>query len=207
MGKQWKLWETFLRLQNHCRWWLQPWNPWKKNYDQPRQHIKKQRHYFSEKVHLVKVMDFPVVMYGCEIWTIKKAECRILMLLNCVVGEDSWEFLDCKEIKPVNPSGNQSWICIGRTDAEAETLILWPPVVKNWLTGKDPDARQDWRQEKKGTTEDEMVGWCHWLNGHEFEQALGVGDGQGSLACCGPWGHKELDTTEWLNWTELGLLS
>jgi len=103
--------------------------------------------------------------------------------------------LDYKEIKPVNPKGNQSWIFIGRTDAEAETLILWPPDAKNWLIGKDPDAGKDWRQEEKGMTEDEMVGWHHRLDRHEFEQASGVGDGQGSLACCGPWGHKELDTT------------
>ena len=88
---------------------------------------------------------------------------------------------------------------IRRTDAEAEAPILWPPDAKNWLTGKDPDARKDWRQEEKGTTEDEMVGWYHWLDGHEFEQAPGVGDGQGSLACCSPQDWKDLDTTEWLN--------
>ena len=105
-----------------------------------------------------------------------------------------------KEIKPVNPKGNQTWIFIGRTDAEAETQILWPPDAKNWLLRKDPDAGKDWRQEEKGTTEDEMVEWHHRLNGFKFEQALGVGDGQGSLAHCSPWGHKELDTTEWLNW-------
>ena len=109
--------------------------------------------------------------------------------------------LDCKEIKPVNPTGNQSWIFIGRTDAEAEGPILWPPDAKNWLTGKDPDAGKDWRQEDKGTPEDEMVGWHHQLNGHEFEQAPGAGDGQGYLACCSPWGRKESDTTERLNWT------
>ena len=107
--------------------------------------------------------------------------------------------LDCKEIKPLNPQGNQSWIFTGRTDAEAETPILWPSDAKNWLIGKDPDARQDLRQEEKGTTKDEMVGWHHRLNGHEFEQALGVDDEQGSLACCSPWGCKESDTTEQLN--------
>ena len=90
-----------------------------------------------------------------------------------------------------------------RTDTEAKAPILWPPDVKNWLTGKDPDAGKEWKQEKKGMTEDEIVGWHHRLDGHEFEQALGAGDGQGSLACCSPWGHKESDTTEWLNWTEL----
>ena len=122
------------------------------------------------------------------------------MFLNCGVEEDSWESLGLQEIQPVRPKGNQSWIFIGRTDAEAETPILWPPDVKNWLIWKDPDARKDWSWEKKGTTEDEMVGWNHQLDGHEFEQAPGVGDGQGSLACCGPQGHKESDMTEWLNW-------
>ena len=108
--------------------------------------------------------------------------------------------LDCKEIQPVHPKGNQSWIFIGKTDAEAETPILWTPDAKNWLLGKDPDAGKDWRQEEKGMTEDEMVGWHRWLDGHEFEQAPGVGDGQGSLAFCSPWGCKELDRIERLNW-------
>ena len=124
------------------------------------------------------------------------------MLLNCGVGEDSWESLNCKKIQPVHPKGNQSWIFIRRTDAGAETPILWPPDVKNWLIGKDPDAGKDWRQEEKGTTEDEMAGWHHWPDGHEFEQAPWVGDGEGSLACYSPWGCKELNTTERLK-TEL----
>ena len=111
--------------------------------------------------------------------------------------------MDCKEIQPVHPKRNQSWVFIGRTDAEAETPILWRPDVKNWLIGKDPDAGKDWRQEEKGTTVNEMVGWHHWHVGHEFEQGLGVGDGQGGLLCCSPWGRKESDMTEWLNWTEL----
>ena len=114
---------------------------------------------------------------------------------------------DCKEIQPVHPKGDQSWLFIGRTDAEAEALILWPRDAKNWLIWKDSDAGKDWRREEKGMTEDEIVGWLHWLDGHEFEQAPGVGDGQGSLACCSPWGHKELDMTEWLNWTELNWLN
>ena len=108
--------------------------------------------------------------------------------------------LDCKEIQPVYPKGDQSWVFIGRTDVEAETLILWPPDVKSW---KDPGAGKDWGQEEKGTTEDEMVGWHHRLNGHGFGWTLGVADGQGGLACCGSWGHKESDTTEGLNWTDL----
>ena len=110
--------------------------------------------------------------------------------------------LDYKEIQPLNPKGNQSWIFFGRTDAEAETPILWPPDGKNWLTGKDPDAGKDWRQEEKGTTEDKTFGWFHWFDGHKFEQASGVGDGQGSLACYNSWGRKKSDTKQ-LNWTEL----
>ena len=110
--------------------------------------------------------------------------------------------LDCKEIQPVHHKGNQSWIFIGRTDVETQTPVLWPPDVKSWLIWRDPDAWKDWRREEKGTTEDEMAGWYHWLNGHEFEWTLGVGDGQGGLACCSPYGSEELDTTERLNWTE-----
>ena len=111
--------------------------------------------------------------------------------------------LNSKEIKPVHPKGNQSWIFIGRIGAEAETPLLWSPDAKNWLIRKDPDAGKDWRQEEKGETEDEMVRWHYWLNGHEFEQAVGAGDGQGGLACWDSRGCKESDTTEWLNWTEL----
>ena len=103
-------------------------------------------------------------------------------------------YLDCKEIQPVHPKGDQSWVFIGRTDAEA--LILWPPNVKNWLIGKDPDAGRDWGQEEKETTEDEIVGWHHQLDGHGLRWTLGVGDGQGGLVCCGSWGHKEWDMTE-----------
>ena len=110
--------------------------------------------------------------------------------------------LNCKEIQPVHPKGNQSWIFIGRTDTEAETPILWPPDAKSWLIGKDTNAGKDWGQEEKGTTEDQMVGWHHLLNGHGFGWTPGVGDGQGGLACCNSWGRKELDTTERLNWTE-----
>ena len=117
--------------------------------------------------------------------------------------------LDCKEIQPVHPKGDQSWIFTGRTDAAAEAPVLWPPDAKNWLTGKDSDAGKDWRWEGKGMTEDEMVAWPHWLDGYGFEQAQGVCEGQGSLVCCSPWSHKESDTTEQLNnnfpesWTPL----
>ena len=143
-------------------------------------------------------MVFPVVIYGYESWMIRKAE---------YLRTDAFELwcwrrlMDCKDIQLVNPKGNQSLIFIGGTDAEAETPILWPPDVKNWLIGKDPDAGKDWRQEEKGTMEDEMFGWYHRLNGHESPQTPGDGDGQGSLVCCRLWGHKESDTTEWLNWT------
>ena len=116
-----------------------------------------------------------------------------------MVLEKTWESMDCKETKPVNPKGNQSWIFIGRTDAEAETPILWQPDANNWLIGKDSDAGKDWRQEEKGMKEDEMVGWHHWRDGHEFEQALGVGDGQ-KPGVLQSMGHKESDLTEWLNW-------
>ena len=142
------------------------------------------------KVHLVKTMVFPVVMYGYESWTIKKDEHWRIDAFELW----HWRFespLDCKEIKPVNPKGSQSWIFIGRTDAETEAPIFWPPDMNNWLIGKDPDAGKDCRQEEKGTTEDGMVGWHHWLNWHELEQALGVCDGQGSLACCSPWSRNE----------------
>ena len=110
--------------------------------------------------------------------------------------------LDCKEIQPVNPKGNQSWLFVGRTDAEAKTPLLWPADAKNWLIGKDSDPGKYWRGEEKGTTENEMVWWHHWLDGYEFEQAPGVVDGQRSLVCYSPWGCRELDRIEWLNWTE-----
>ena len=110
---------------------------------------------------------------------------------------------DCKEIQPVHSEGDQPWDFFGGNDAEAETPVLWPPHAKSWLIGKDSDAGRDWGQEEKGTTEDEMAGWHHWLDGHEFEWTLGVGDGQGGLACCDSWGCKESDMTERLNWTAL----
>ena len=125
------------------------------------------------------------------------------MLLNCGVGEDLESPLDCKDIQPVHPKGDQSWVLIGRTDVEAETPTLWPPDAKSWLIWKDPDAGRDWGQEEKGTTEGKMVGWHHRLNRHGFGWTPGAGDGQGGLACCGSWGCKESDMTKWLNWIEL----
>ena len=132
-------------------------------------------------------------MHACEIWTIKKSERQNTWYFLTVLLEKTLESpFDCKEIQPVHPKGNQSWIFIGRIDAEDEIPILWPPDVKTWLIGKDPDAGKDQRWEKKGTTEDEMVGWHHQLNGHEFEKALGVDDGQGNLACCSQWGSQRV---------------
>ena len=139
------------------------------------------------------------------IWEYKESWVQKNWCFWTVVLEKTLEsLLDCRELKPVNPKGNQSCIFIGRTDAEAETPILWPPDPKNWLVGKDPDTGKDWGQEEKGMTEDEMVGWHHWLDGHQFEQAPGVFDGQGSLTCWSPWDRKEVghDWATELNWTE-----
>ena len=147
------------------------------------------------KVHIVKTMVFPVVMYGCDSWTIKKAE-------DWTIDDfEVWcwrKFLRVlwtarRSNQSINPRRNQSWIFIGKTDPEAP--ILWPPDAKNWLIWKDPDAGKDWRQEEKGATEDEMVGWYHGLNGHEFEQTLGDGWRTGKPGCCSPWGRKEMDTS------------
>ena len=159
--------------------------------------MKKQRHHFVDKVSIVRAMVFPVVIYRhIQSYTViyghiqtelnhreglaPRNWCFWIVVLEKIL-ESPWY---SKEIKPVNPKGNQPWIFIGRTDAEAEALMLWPPDMKSWLIGKDPDVGKDWGQAEKGMTEDEMVGWCHWLNGHESEQT-----------CCSPWGLKELDTT------------
>ena len=153
------------------------------------------------KVCLVKAMVFPVVI--CGYWELDHKEGWVpknWCFLTVVLEKTLESPLDCKEIKLVNPNGNQPWIFIGRTDAKAEASVLWPPDAKSWLIRKDCDAGKDWRQEK-GTTEDEMVREHHWLNGHEFKQAPGDGEGQGSLPCCSPWGRKESDATEWLNTT------
>ena len=154
------------------------------------------------KVHTIKAMVFPVVVYGCESLTMKKAECwRTDAFELWCWRKLSKSPLDSKEIKPVSPKGNQPWMLTGRTDAEAEVPVLWPSDVKTWLIGKDPAAGKDWRQKEKGTTEDEMVGRHHWLNGHEFKPTLGDNEGQGSRACCSPRGPKE---SRWLrDWTTM----
>ena len=163
-----------------------------------------QRHYFAEKGPSSQSYGFS----SSHVWMWELDHKEIRGLKNwcfwTVVLEKTPESpLDCKEIKLVNPKWNQSWILIERADAETETPVLWPPDVKDWLLRKDSNAGKDWRQEEKGTTEDEMVEWHHWLDEHEFEQALGVGDGQGGLVCCGPWVAK---SQTWLsNWTELKL--
>ena len=172
----------------------------KKSYDQPRQHIKKQRHYFANKGPSNQSYAFS--SSHVRMWELdhKEGWAPKNWCFWTVVLEKTLESpLDCKDIKSVNPKGNQPWIFTGRIHAESEAPILWPPDAKNWLIGKYLDAEKDWRQKEKGMTEDnEMVGWHHQLSGHEFEQAPGVGDGQGGLACCSPWGCKESDTTEWL---------
>ena len=173
------------------------------SYDQPRQHIKKQRHYFANKGLSSQGYGFSsgrVWMWelACEeSWALKN------WCFWTVVLEKTLEsHLGCKEIQPVHSKGDQSWVFLGKNDAKAETPVFWPPHVKSWLIGKDSDAGRDWGQEEKGTTEDEMAGWHHPLDGHEFGWTPGVGDGQGGLECCNSWGRKELDTTERLNWNE-----
>ena len=170
--------------------------PWKKTYDQPTQHIKMQRHYFVNKGPSSQGYGFSsshVWMWELdykETWA-PKNWCFWTVVLEKTLESP----LDWKEIQPVHPKGDQSWVFIGRTDAEAETPILWLPDMKNWLIGKDPKARKDLREEEKGMTEDEMVGWHHLLNGHEFEQTPWDSERQGSLVCCNPWGRKESDMT------------
>ena len=165
--------------------------------------LKSRRHYFANKC--LSSQGYGYSSGHVWMWELNYKESWVLKnwCFWTVMLEKTLENpLNSKEIQPVHPRGNQSWIFIGRTDVEAKTPILWPPDAKNWLIGKVPDAGKGWRREK-GTMEDEMVGWHHRLNGHEFEWAPGVDDGQGSLACCSPWGRKDSDVTERLNWTEL----
>ena len=167
-------------------------------------HIKKQRHHFADKGLYSQSYDFSsshVRMWELdhkEGWVLKNW-CFWIVLLEKIL-ETSF---DSKEIKPVNPKRNLSWIIMGRTDAETEAPTLWPPDVKSQLIRKDPDTGKDWGQEEKGATEDETVGWCHWFSGHEFWQPRGDGEGQGSLVCCSRWGCKESDTTEQLKTTTI----
>ena len=182
--------------------------PWKESYDQPRHILKSRDITLSTKVHLAKAMVFPVVMYGCESWTIKKAKhwridafelwhWRRLLRVPWTPRRPSQSIL-----KEISPGCSLEGLML-----KAEPAILWPPDVESWLIWKDPDAGKDWGQEEKGSTMDDMVGWHHQHKGHGFGWTPGVGDGQGGLACCSSWGHKESDTTEWLNRSELILRS
>ena len=158
------------------------------------------------KVRLVKAMVFPVVMYGCESWTVKKAEHQGIYVFELLCWRRllrvPWTARGSNQsiLKEISPG-----ISLEGNDAKAETPVLWPPHAKSWLIGKNSDAGRDWEQEKKGTTEDEMAGWHHGLDECESEWTPGDGDEQAGLACCDSWGCKELDTTEWLNWTELNV--
>ena len=198
----------FLGLQNHCRWWLH--REIKRCLLLGRKAVtnldnifKKQRHYFANKG--LSSQSFALSSSHVRMWELDYKESWALKnwCFWTVVLEKTLECpLDYKDIQPVNPQGNQSWILIGRIDAEAEIPILWPPDASNCLIGKVLDAGKDWRQEQKGVTEAEMVGVHHQLDGHEFEQALGAGDGQGNMVYCSPWGWKELEMTEQLNCAE-----
>ena len=176
--------------------------PWKESYDQPRQHIQKQRHYFVNKGPSSQGYGFS--SSHVSMWELDYKESWVLKnwcFWTVVLQKTLESPLDCKEIQPVHPKGDQSWIFIGRTDAEAETPILWPPDVKSWLIRKDPDAGKDWGQEKKGTEEDEMVGWYHWLNGHGFGRTLEVGVGQTGRPSMLPFMGSQ-SCTGLSNWTE-----
>ena len=178
--------------------------PWKESYDQLRKHIQKQRHYFAKKSPSSQGYGFSsghvwIWELDCEETWAPKNWCFPTVVLEKTLESP----LDCKEIQLVHSKGDQSWVFIGRTDAKAETPIIWPPHAKSWLIGKDPDAERDWGQEENGMTEDEMAGWHHWLDVHEFGWTPGVGGGQGGLMWCDSWGHKESDTTERLNCAEL----
>ena len=209
MGKQWKQCQTLFfwapkSLQMVIAAMKLKDTPWKESYEQPRQHIKKQRHYFVNKDPSSQGYGFScghVWMWelDCEeSWALKN------WCFWTVVLEKTLESpLDCKKFQPVHSEGDEPWDFFGRNDAKAETPVLWPSHAKSWLIGKDSDAGGDWGQEEKGTTEDEMAGWHHQLDGRESERTPGVGDGQGGLACCSPWDCKESDTAEQLNWTTL----
>ena len=197
-------WDSKITADGDCSYKIKKMlTPWKKSYDHPRKHTKKQRHYIANKGPSSQRYGFSsghVCMWALaykESWVLKNGWFWTVLLEKTLESP-----LGCKEIQTVHPNGNKSWIFIERTDAEAEAPILWPPDAKNWLIGKDRDSEKDWKEEKKGIAEDELVVWHQRLNGHKFEQALGVGDGQRSLACLSPWGCKEPYMIEPLNWTE-----
>ena len=178
--------------------------PQKESYDKPRQHIKSRDIILLTKVHIIKAMVFLVIMYGCESWTIKKADLWRIDAFELWCWEKTLESpLDCKDIQPVHSKGNQSWIFIARTNAEVETPIFWPPDAKNWLIGKDPDAGKDWRREEKGTTEDEIVGWHHWLDGHEFWVSFGSWWWTGKPGMLQSMGSQRVGHNWATNWTEM----
>ena len=207
MGKQRKHWQTLfswapksLQMVTAAM-KLKELAPWKKRYYQPRQHINKQRHYFANKGPYRQSCGFSSSQV--EMWELDHKESWVpknWCFLTVVLEKTLESPLDCKEITPVCPKGNQAWIFTGMTDGEAEAPIFWPPDVKSWLIRKDSDAGEDWRQEEMGMTKDEMVGWHQWLNGREFEHTPGDGEEQGSLVCCSQWGHKESDTEQPNNW-------
>ena len=178
--------------------------PWKESCDQPRQHIEKQRHYFANKGPSSQGYGFSTGhIWMWELDCEKGWESKNWCFWTVVLEKTLESPLDCKEIQPVHSKGDQLWDFFGMNDAKAETPVLWLPHAKSWLIGKDSDAGRDSGQEENGTTEDEMAGWQHRLDGHEFEWTLVVGDGQGGLASFDSWGRKKLDITEQLNWTEL----
>ena len=210
MGKQWKQWQTLFWGAPKSLQMVITAMKLKDTYSlegklyQPRQHIQKQRHYFANKGLSNQGYGFSsghlwMWMLDCEeIWAPKNWCFWTVVLEKTLVSP-----LDCKDIQSVHSKGDQSWMFFGRNDAEAETPVLWPPHAKNWLIGKESDAGRDWVQEEKGTTEDEVVGWYHRLNGHEFAWTPGVVmDREAWRGACDSWGHKELDTTEKLNWTD-----
>ena len=177
--------------------------PWKESYDQPRQHTKKQRHYFVNKGPSRQGYGFPSShVWMCELDHEESWAPKSWFFWTVELEKTLENRLDSKEIQLVYTKGDLSWVFIWRIDVEAETPILWVPDAKSWLIWRDPDAGKDWGWEEKGTTEDGMVGWHHQLSGLGFGWTPGVGDGQGGLTCCGSWGRKESDTTEWLNWTD-----
>ena len=204
-GGEWKQWQTLFSWAPKLLWTLNAAMklkdaPWKKSYDKPRWHIKKLRHYFVDKDPYSQSYGFS--SSHIQMWELDHKEGWMPKnwCFQTVVPEKILENpLNSKEIKPINPKGNQSWIFIGSTDAEAEAPVLWSPDAQSQLIGKDPDAGKDWRQEDGGTTEDEMFRWHHWFNGHKFEQTPGDSKGQGNMACCSPWSHKESGVIEWVN--------